>query len=74
MVNVLDQVIQPGRAVRTVQNSADADLTYESIDGGGTYAVLNTNRGTLECDMGTIAIKTDGTIKWLTPTGWDDFA
>lgn len=73
MISVLDQVIQPGRAVRQLQFTDDAELTSETAN-GARYALLDTNRGQLECDLGTMAIKDDGSaIKWLTPSGWSDF-
>lgn len=73
MISVLDQVIQPGRAVRRLQFTDDAELTSETAN-GVRYALLDTNRGRLECDLGTLSFKADGSvIKWLTPTGWQVF-
>jgi hypothetical protein len=75
MINVLDQVQAPGRAARALQFDDDAELTAEEVTDAGYHAELVTNRGTLDCDMGTLAFKSDGSkIKWLTSTGWQDFA
>ena len=74
MINVLDQVQAPGRAVRALQFDDNAELTAEEVTDAGYHAELVTNRGTLDCDMGTIAIKSDGsTVKWLTSTGWQTY-
>jgi len=74
MIAVLDQVQTPGRAPRALQYDADAELTTAG-SGDGTYALLPTNRGQLECDIGTMAIRSDGAkIKWLTTSGWQDLA
>lgn len=74
MINVLDQVQAPGRAVRALQFDDAAELTAEVVTDAGYHAELVTNRGTLDCDMGTLAIKSDGsTVKWLTSTGWKTF-
>lgn len=73
MIAVLDRVVQPGRAVRVLQYTNASELTT-SGSGNSTYASLSTNRGTLECDLGTIAMKADGgSAKWLTTSGWEDF-
>lgn len=73
MIAVLDAIVQPGRAVRQLQFSDVSELTTQG-SGNNTYAVLETNRGTLECDIGTVAIQAaGGAIKWLTPSGWADF-
>lgn len=73
MIAVLDANVQPGRAVRQLQFTDISELTTQG-SGDGTYAVLTTNRGTLECDIGTLAIQAvGGATKWLTPEGWADF-
>lgn len=74
MIAVLDANVQPGRAVRQLMFGDVSELTTKG-SGNDTYAELVTNRGTLECDIGTIAIQAaGGVIKWLTPSGWTDFA
>lgn len=75
MVNLLDPVHTQGRGVHALQFDSDDELTATAATGGGYYAVLSTNRGTVDCDMGTMAFKSDGSvIKWLTSTGWQTFA
>jgi len=74
MIAVLDRVEYPGRAPRALQYDADSELTTEG-SGASLYALLDTNMGLLECDIGTMAIRSDGgAIKWLTSSGWRDFA
>lgn len=74
MIAVLYAIVQPGRAVRQLQFTDTSELTTKG-SGSSIYAELATNRGTLECDIGTMAIQAaGGAIKWLTPSGWADFA
>ena len=71
----IDTIIRPGAASRVLQYTDDADLAAPDTSGSEPIAVIDTeNVGPLECTVGTIALKTDGTIKWLTPSGWSDFA
>lgn len=71
----IDTIIRPGAALRMLQYTADADLAAPDTTGSEPVAVISTeNAGSLECTVGTLAFKTDGTIKWLTPSGWSDFA
>lgn len=73
MISVLDKMVAPGRAVRSLQYDSDSELTYTG-SGATTHASLSTNRGTLDCDIGTLAMKADGSAtKWLTSSGWQDF-
>ena len=70
-----DDVVMPGRAVRSVIIDSAADLSYEEPDEGEVYAELETNRGTVECAIGTLATTADlSVIKRLGSSGWVDIA
>ena len=73
MIAVLDKSVLPGRVVRQVQFTRDEELTIQG-SGDHIHAVLETNKGMLECDIGTVAFKADGSVtKWLTVDGWKNF-
>lgn len=70
---LLDDVIQPGQAVRSLLIDSAADLSVETGEDQETYAEIETNRGTVLCAVGSVASTADGsTIKRLGSSGWVD--
>lgn len=63
MITVMDDKINPGRAVRCLLYTDASELTGEILE--------TSNGGTVECEYGSIAVKgcvTD--VKQLTAEGW----